>query len=356
MVRIAQLAPTTEGGKRLLQDFLDHKTTGFCPFKEKGIGGVDHWRSRQIYQDVSHSAFRNQSKKTAKIAMAQLTAEESDGDDDESEADDRNSLEEEESEDEDEEQNQYSDDEEDSNDDEESDDERSSSDDASKDSNEHGDVFDNFGWGKLSLETERRNSPRKPFNEVYPMGDRIFLLFELDGDVRDEISNQFEISENGKKVCRWGRVPAARMEAINLIGGVGLATASEFSFLDADCMIVDAAIKKRMGSYKKDEDGEYWELRDEEDLVFPCRPFFYNKLGQQVESYILDRNDRGYAWGYFWLVGRHVGQVTTKSRRMGGKRCDNKAAETMSQPQRTPPVAEVAIRPKKKHKIGRFSA
>jgi hypothetical protein len=43
MVPIAQLALTTEGGKRLLLDFLNHKTTGFCPFKEKGIGGVDHW-------------------------------------------------------------------------------------------------------------------------------------------------------------------------------------------------------------------------------------------------------------------------------------------------------------------------
>jgi hypothetical protein len=153
------------------------------------------------------------------------------------------------------------------------------------------------------------------------MGDRVFLLFELDGDVDDESANQFEISENGKKVCRWSRVPAARLGAVNLIGGVGLATTSEFSFMDADCMILDAAIKKRMKKYKQDEDGEYWELRDEEDLAFPCRPFFYNKLGQQVESYIIDRNNHGYTWGYFWLVGRHVGQVKTKSRRMGGKKC-----------------------------------
>ena len=144
-----------------------------------------------------------------------------------------------------------------------------------------------------------------------------------DSDVDDESANQFKISENGKKVCRWSRVPAARLEAVNLIGGVGLATASEFSFMDADCMILDAAIKKRMKKYKQDEDGEYWELRDEEDIAFPCRlrRFFYNKLGQPVESYIIDRNNHGYTWGYFWLVGRHVGQVTTKSRRMGGKKC-----------------------------------
>jgi hypothetical protein len=83
MVRVAQLAPTTEDGKLLLQDFLNCKTTGFSPFKEKGIGGVDHWRSRQTHQDASQSAFRNQSKKTARIAMAQLAAGESDdGDDD----------------------------------------------------------------------------------------------------------------------------------------------------------------------------------------------------------------------------------------------------------------------------------
>jgi hypothetical protein len=336
MVRISQLAPTTEGGKLLLQDFLNYKTTGFSPFKEKGIGGVEHWRSRQIYQDVSQSAFRNQSKKTARIAMAQLTAEESDSEDEEY------SVEEEDSEDDDED----SDNEKESDEDEESNDKISSEDDASQGIDKQGDDFEeHFGWSELPLQTERRNSPRKPFNEVYPMGGRIFLLFELDGNVRDESANQFEISENGKKVCRWSRVPAARLEAIKLIGGVGLATASEFSFMDADCMIIDAAIKKRMESYKKDEDGEYWELRDEEVLAFPCRPFFYNKLGQEVESYILDHNDRGYTWGYFWLVGRHVGQVTTKSRRMGGRRCENKAD--------VPPVAEVTVGSRKKYKIVR---
>jgi hypothetical protein len=93
---------------------------------------------------------------------------------------------------------------------------------------------------------------------------------------------------------------------------------------------------------KQDEDREHWELRDEEDLAFPCRPFFYNKLGQEIESYILDHNERGYTWGYFWLVGRRVGQATTKSRRMVGKRCEKKAA--------VPPVGlvEVTVDPRKK--------
>jgi hypothetical protein len=86
-------------------------------------------------------------------------------------------------------------------------------------------------------------------------------------------------------------------------------------------MILDVAIKKRMKKYKQDKKGEYWELRDEEDIAFLCRPFFCNKLGQQVESYIIDCNNHGYTWGYFWLVGCHVGQVTTKSRRMRGKKC-----------------------------------
>jgi hypothetical protein len=96
-------------------------------------------------------------------------------------------LEEEESEDEDKEQNQYSKDDEDSDDDKESGNKISSSDDASECSNKYGDDFNNFSWGKLSLETRWQNSPRKPFNKVYPMGDRIFLLFELDGNVLDEI-------------------------------------------------------------------------------------------------------------------------------------------------------------------------
>jgi hypothetical protein len=97
-------------------------------------------------------------------------------------------------------------------------------------------------------------------------------------------------------------VPAARMAAINLIGGVGLAAASEFSFMDAHCMMVDAAIKKRMEICKKDEDGEHWEQREEEDLAFPCRPVFCNELGREVESHIVDHDDCGCTWGCFWSL------------------------------------------------------
>jgi hypothetical protein len=91
---------------------------------------------------------------------------------------------------------------------------------------------------ELSIATTitKTKSARDQINEAYPMGDRIFLLFELDGDVDDESANQFEISENGKKVCRWSRVPAAHLDVVSLIGGVGLATASEFSFMHAGCI------------------------------------------------------------------------------------------------------------------------
>jgi hypothetical protein len=121
-------------------------------------------------------------------------------------------LEEEESEDEDEEQNQCSNDEEDSDNDKQSNKEISSSDNQSEGSSKHGDDFDNFGWGKLSLKTERQNSPRKPFNEVYPKEGRIFLLFELDRNVCDEISNQF--------VCRrpeWRQSISLEVSALLLL-------------------------------------------------------------------------------------------------------------------------------------------
>jgi hypothetical protein len=267
---------STETGRMLLKDLRNYKETGYNPWDKKTVGTKKHWESRAEFGEVAYASFKLQSLKLAEIVRAQTP-----------QADKPKIM---------------------------------------KNKNKEKTAADDeieLSFRELSIATTiaKTKSARDPINEPYPMGDRIFLLFELDGDVDDESANQFEVLDNGTKVCRWSRVPAARLEAIKLIGGVGLATASEFSFMDADCMILDAAIKKRMKKYKQDEDGEYWELRDEEDLAFPCRPFFYNKLGQPVESYIIDRNNHGYTWGYFWLVGRHVGQMTTKSRRMGGKKC-----------------------------------
>ena len=106
---------------------------------------------------MSQSAFRNQLKKTARIAMAQLTAEESDGEDEEYSVNEEDSEDEDQDQDEDEDSNneEESDNEKESVDeDEESVDNISSGDDTSEGINNQGDDFEDFGLSKLFLQTE----------------------------------------------------------------------------------------------------------------------------------------------------------------------------------------------------------
>ena len=54
----------TPAGRRLLMDLVDYEKTGFDPKIQAGC--VEHWRSREIYQTVSKSAFCSQAKMMAK--------------------------------------------------------------------------------------------------------------------------------------------------------------------------------------------------------------------------------------------------------------------------------------------------
>ena len=66
--------------------------------------------------------------------------------------------------------------------------------------------------------------------------------------------------------------------------------------------------------------GMVWELRDTVRLAFPCKEYFYDKVGKQIRSYIVETNGYGYYWGYFWVVGKHVNPVQTQSRWIGGQK------------------------------------
>lgn len=270
---------STEGGRLLLHDLVNHKKTGFSPWGEN-IGTKAHWKSRPQFQEVSYSAFRIQAQKMAEIARAQTPIHERPDKETKTKPTKTKPT-------------------------------KNTTTKAKKKSKEQ-DL--NLDFEKMILgDRKKARSLRDPINEVYPTKDRIFLLFELDGDIEDEDSNQFEISEDGMVVNRWGRVPKERLQALKLIRGSGVAS-TEFTFIDADCVIVDVTIQKRMKNIKVDENGDYWERRDMEELAFPCRSSFYNKVGREVDSYIFDRNKFGYTWGCFWLVGTHVGAKPQKSR------------------------------------------
>ena len=73
-------------------------------------------------------------------------------------------------------------------------------------------------------------------------------------------------------------------------------------------MLLDLAIKKRLEGSRKDANGDFWEIREIIDLPFQCKSSIFNKYRKEIPTYLLRKNDQGYAWGYFWVVASHVGQ------------------------------------------------
>ena len=67
------LAPGTEGGKVLLNDFKEWRTTGYRP-NARRVGGKEHWMSKKLYQECSLLQFKIQAKKIATIAIQEMSA------------------------------------------------------------------------------------------------------------------------------------------------------------------------------------------------------------------------------------------------------------------------------------------
>jgi hypothetical protein len=333
MVKRSGVGPGTEVGKQILKDFLDWGVTGRIPWGN-AIGGADHYKSSKAYQSVSASAFRAQAKKIARMALEQITAdditrtealnaglqlpvddvrkEESkpevkrDNDTNTSALDrsfpidsfNRNPwVRFGQPENVQQQGNVHDDD--DVQDVDESDDE----DFASSDADESGsdDSLSSEEFEAISL-GELQNS-RTPFLIEYPTGDKLLVIFPLDGNVSDVDANHFEFIQNNTSICRWGKIPKELENCVALIG-LGSEKPSRLGFSDPDLMVVDAEIKKRFkaNNYKRDENGDIWEVRATLELPFKCEPQFYTRDGRAIKSFRMRSNGRGFSWGFFWLL------------------------------------------------------
>ena len=161
------------------------------------------------------------------------------------------------------------------------------------------------GSSSLKLcKTTQVQSLRDTIVAPYPNNDMTIVIFELDGDVDNESAFQLEFSENGQQITIHGRVPKELTNAAFLMG----VKKGRSSIQDADCVLLDKVIKERLKGSERDENGYLWEIRVIIDLPFSCQKCLFNNYGQKLDSYLLRKNKQGYAWGYFWVIGGHVGQ------------------------------------------------
>jgi hypothetical protein len=317
MPKVSAIGPGTEVGKLILQDYLNWKTKGFKPFG-KGIGGANHWKSCSKYMKVSHSAFRKQAQEIAKIAREQLPADEVISDSEEEKVE-----------------TTYHKDSEKRNpwvrsnellgpqepDDSKLDKKNETPnpmDDESYKTNEDetGSADGLEGFEEVEL-GELQNS-RAPFFLQYPTGDKLLAIFPLDGNVLDPDANQFEFIQENNTIHRWAKVPKERENCVALIG-LGSEKASMVGFTDVDLMVVDAEIQKRLkdNKYKRDKNGDIWEIRATLQLPFKCQTEFYSRDGTVLKTFRVRSNGKGFSWGYFWLLAWKPPQPKP-AKRIGG--------------------------------------
>lgn len=346
----AVLGLGTEGGKLLVEDYRNWKKTGWKP-NAKVLGPVAHYRSRNIYQEVSSTTFRKAAQKAANHVLALMTKEQieememfeqNEGEEHVIDPINRNKFvqakqmneeEEEQQEDSDDEENEE---EEDNEDDEEEDGGTSieeATDDDKENQNEEEeeeDDDDDDDWVANDYDSSEEfedycdGAIKKHFNEmslyelkgltepivcVYPNNSKVGIVFICEGDVKDMTSNQFEFSDDGKALTRFVRVPKERLNAVSLIGDIFKGDErkqnDDFGYTDGDIMMLQGVIDRRLKNlqgYQRDADGNIWEEKDKICLPFPCSSTLYDKTGTRIKKYVSKRNKKGFTWGFFWLL------------------------------------------------------
>jgi len=304
MGKCSTINPDSEIYKSIYDEFKNFKTTNRTPFG-RGVGGRDHWRSREIYQTVTHSVFRAQAQKIAQKVCQELKLEDY-ADDPSDKADlmtkikNPNSI------------SNTGNAKNDVSDSSDEDDENytSSINESGSDESLDG-FFDEIELGEIV-------NTREPFLTEYPTRDKVLAIFPLDGDVLDSNGNQFEFSDNNKAIRRLGKVPKERESCVALIGD-GKEQPTKMGYESADLMVVDAEIKKRLqaNQYKRDENGNIWEIRATLELPFQCDPQLRDRKGHVMKTFRMQCNTKGFRWGYFWLLASKPPKAKP-AKRIGG--------------------------------------
>lgn len=313
MPRPSQVGPGTEAGKLILMDFKNWKTTGFKPWGQ-GVGGSNHYLSRKIYQTVTSSAFRRQAQKIALMAIDQMPACEVEcmnrdiGMEDKDEKNfvvdsiNKNPW------DRFEHADGADESEEDSTMDDNSDNEfmPEVSEEESVDSL---DGFEDFDPAELK-------SFMSAFVSEYPCGEKLLVVFPLDGNVLDPKANHFEFVDEDTIVRRWSKVPKELENARTLLG-----IEKKEQSTQVDLVVLEAEIKRRLkaNEHKRDKNGDIWEVRETLTLPFKCHPVLFNKMGRELSTFRKRQNNSGFAWGYFWLKAWKPPK-RKQPKRIGGKR------------------------------------
>ena len=252
-------------GRLILTDLSKPKESGFSPFLEESYLSEKFYNSREEYKKISFGAFINHAQRMAAAALAAMPPDKKQ---EELARISRNAKKE-----------------------------------KGPIPNESSPHHSRSTCSPVHHNNTGVQSLRDTIVAPYPNGDMAIVIFELDGDLEGS-AVELEFSNNGQKIAIRSRVPEELTNAELLLGS----TKNRKRIQDADCMLLNQMIKERIDGSEKDDYGNLWELREVIDLPFRCKKCLVTRDGEQMPSYLLKKNEQGYAWGYFWVIGEHVGR------------------------------------------------
>ena len=274
---MSRLDFSSEGGRALFWALCNPSESKFSPLLESDHQSRRFWESNELFKQVSFPAFRGHAAEMAKIAIAQMTPEAKKAEEARiakltkaTPATPKKSME--------------------------------------STGVNHKNPQQSAIKQQQSSKAQQTNNIKVPslrdtIVASHPNGEMAIVIFELDGDT-DEKACQLQFAKRGRKIKVYSRIPNELTNAASLLGNAE----NRKPIQDADCMLLDLAIKERLEGSRKDSNGDFWEIREVIDLPFQCKNSIFNKHRKEIPTYLLRKNDQGYAWGYFWVVAAHVGQ------------------------------------------------
>ena len=145
------------------------------------------------------------------------------------------------------------------------------------------------------MSSHANNHVEKPLLCDYKDG-RLLLIYDFDGSVGDKSSNKIVIAKCGTLVEHYSRVPQILKTA-----GLMLGSGKSNNFAtDPDEMLLNQEINDISRSTSEDSEG--FELRSTVKLPFKCKRCFFLSNRDPCDSFLINENNKGYTWAFFWLV------------------------------------------------------
>jgi len=280
-------------GRLILKDFYNYQASGkgISPFDPKRFLSEEFWQSREEYRKMPFAAFKAHVTGMAEISKAQMPWKQQQKEKrkhaKDSESDDKTNAKKKSK--------------------------MGKSKDIESDVKTNAKKKSKMGNDDNLRDTTAAPSLRDTIVAPYPNNNMALVVFELDGNAKKEGSFELEFSSDGRKIRIFSQVPQEMRDAAALVGNDS-STVDQ----DADCMILDGAIKKRLLGTEEDESGNLWEPREIIQLPFKCHKCLFTKHQKPLNSYLHRTNSEGYGWGYFWVVAAHVGRKETISSTIRG--------------------------------------